>query len=142
MRSGFLPHLLSGVCGQASAPHLDNGNAGGGGMGRALDLAKASQGSGSVCCWSNGSDFLFFFLNNHFWCRNKEQQQKITPQSEHFSTAWLPLFSATPCPNVRVLRQVKRLSPFYCFVLPIDLGKANLFFCLASLFLPILPHLG
>lgn len=76
VRSGFLPHLLSGVCGQASAPHLDNGNAGGGGMGEALDLAKALQGSGSVCCWSNGSDFLsFFFFNNHFWYRNKEQQK-------------------------------------------------------------------
>lgn len=61
VRSGFLLHLLSRVCGHASAPHLDNGNAGGRGMGKALDLAKALQGSGSVCCSSNGSDFFYFF---------------------------------------------------------------------------------
>lgn len=100
---------------------------GAGGVGNALDLGKALQGSGSICCWSNRRDFIFFY--SHFWYRNKEQQQQ-QQQNHSFRVItvlrpWTSFFSATPRLTPRVLRQAKDFLLLCHLILPIYSGKAK-----------------
>lgn len=98
-RSGFLLSLLSGVSRRPLLFLLDNRNVGGGGIDKALDLAKALQDSGSVRCWSNSRYLFIYLFNRHFWYRNKEQQEK-TPLllSMYFSMALDFIFLCHPVP--------------------------------------------